>query len=268
MPSMYPRIHECQSAHMQLHARDHRLPGPRDETSLRMKTLLKPANLTQRVYDHLKEMIQAGEFSTDEPMFETQLASDIGVSRTPVREALKMLEIEGYLEPVYGGGVRAFPLKPRDLSDVLQARIALEQVTTRLAAQRSDEAAMALLDDVLLKTERAIEAGLLADILAQNERFHRVIAALTGTRFLEQTVDRIYDYVKTHRLNRHFGAGLGTRPTVELIYQEHVAIAEAIRARDADLAERLMREHLEEVGRRYVSSLEARTTPAAEAAGS
>ena len=230
-----------------------------------MKTLLKPASLTQRVYEHLKQMIQAGDFSTADPMYETQLASAIGVSRTPVREALKMLEIEGYLESLAGGGVRAYPLKPRDLSDVLEARIALEQVTTRLAAERSDETSIALLDDVLDKTKRAISAGLLADILAQNERFHRVIAAITGTRFLEQTIDRIYDYVKTHRLFRHFDTG--AHRTFELIYQEHAAIAGAIRSREVELAQRLMREHLEEVGRRYVDSLEGRTAPEPEAAG-
>lgn len=226
-----------------------------------MKPILRPVNLTQRVYDHLKEMIQAGDFSTEEPMFETQLAALLGVSRTPVREAMQMLEIEGYLESLSSGGMRAYPLQPRDLMDVLRARIALEEVTARIAAERSDSLTMQRIDDVLELTERAIKAGLLADILTQNERFHRVIAAVSGTRFLEQTVDRIYDYVKTHRLNRTFGRTLGVQATIETVFEEHRQIAEAIRAKDPDLAAGLMREHLRDVGERYANGLKQLMEP-------
>lgn len=226
-----------------------------------MKPDLRPTHLTHRVYDHLKDMIRGGDFSTVEPMFETQLAAQLGVSRTPVREALRMLEIEGYLESVASGGMRAYPLKSRDLMDVLEARIALEQVTVRIAAQRVDAHGMALIDDVLEKTERAIAEGMLADILAQNERFHRVIAAVTGTRFLEQMVDRIYDFVKTHRLNRTFGRVLGLQLTIKTVFDEHRQIAEAIRAKDPELAASLMQDHLRDVGERYAKGLEKLMEP-------
>lgn len=226
-----------------------------------MKPILKPVNLTHRVYDHLKEMIQAGDFSTVEPMFETQLAARLGVSRTPVREAMQMLVIEGYLENVSSGGMRAYPIKPRDLMDVLQARIALEQVTAKIAAERSDPESMLLLDNVLDQTEVAIASGLLADVLAQNERFHRVVAAMSGTRFLERMVDRVYDYVKTHRLNRTFGLTLGVQETIKTVLDEHHQITEAIRAKDPDLAASLMSTHLKDVGARYAMGLQKLIEP-------
>lgn len=231
------------------------------------KPLLKPANLTDRVYAHLKGIIQAGQFSTDAPVFETQLAEALGVSRTPVREALKMLVIEGFLESVTGGGVRAFPLKPNDLPDVLLARIALEQVTARLAAERSDAAGMQVLDEVLALTRRAIREDRIDVAMAQNERFHRVIAAMTGTNFLERMVDRIYDYVSTHRLNRGFGARRWHKDTLLAVYEEHGRIAEAIRARDPERAARLMHDHLKVVGERYERNLESGPEPEPSGSG-
>lgn len=223
--------------------------------------MLKPANLSRRVYDHLKARIRTGDFSTAEPVFEVHLADDLGVSRTPIREALAMLEVEGYVESVNGGGVRAYPVSTFDLLNVTEARIALEQVTARLAALHRTDKTLAAIDEVLAHTAAAIDRGLLGDVKRENERFHRVIATATGTRFLEQMVDRVYDYVDTHRLNDHLGARADVRPVLDGILAQHAAIADAIRARDPDAAARLMEEHLKEVGGRYVMTLEERSRP-------
>lgn len=220
-----------------------------------MKPLAKPASLTDRVYEHVKAMIQAGQFSTVQPVYETQLAASLGVSRTPVREAFRMLEREGYVETQVGGGVTAYPIKPQDLADLLEARIALEQVTARLAAERANPISLAQLDNVLALSQKALDEGHLADILYYNESFHRVLASATGAHFLEHMVDRIYDFVTTHRLNRNFGASQWHMKTLQDVFNEHSLIVEAVRAGDAELAARRMQYHLKEVGERYARNL-------------
>ncbi len=232
-----------------------------------MKPLLKPVNLTERVHEHIKELVQTEQFPTTEPVFETQLAAQLGVSRTPVREALKMLVIEGYLESQAGGGFTAYPVKPNDLADVLEVRIALEEVTVRLAAQRSTPENMARIDSVMALTEKALDAGNFPDILSSNEQFHRVLASVTGTRFLEHMVDRIYEYVAANRLNRNFGASHWHLDTLRAVFVEHSLIAEAVRSRDPDRAASLMREHLKEVGKRYARNLVENLDPGPESSG-
>lgn len=217
--------------------------------------MLKATNLYRKVYEHLKEEIRQGTFASEEVVFETQLAERLGVSRTPVREAMRMLEHEGLIEQLSGGGFRAHAITPRDIRDASRTRLVLESLTVRLACERRQGEHIDSLETCLRDTERAIANGLLGDVMAQNEMFHRLIARATGSRLLELLVERVYDYMKGHRLLQALAARGDIGAVVPGILQQHRDIFGAIRANDPERAALLMDRHLREVGQRYEASL-------------
>lgn len=217
--------------------------------------MLRSTNLYRKVYDRLKDEIHQGVLAVDGVILETQVAQRLGVSRTPVREAMRMLEHEGLLEPLPSGGFRAHTITPRDIQDASRAREGIESLTVRLACERIGQEQIEAIEECLRATERAIRSGLLGDVMAENERFHGLIASATGSSLLELLVRRIYDYMKAHRLLQALAARGDIRDVLQLVLKQHRDIFEAIRARDPQLAARLMDEHLKEVGQRYEASL-------------
>lgn len=217
--------------------------------------ILKATSLYEKVYAHLKEQIYSGQFPTDEPVFETQLAERLSVSRTPVREALRMLENEGLLDQLSGGGVRAHRITSRDIQDAMRTRVALEMLTARLAAERMVAAQVQELFKILERTEAAMKHGLLQQIMMENESFHRHIAVATESRLLDHLIDRVYDYIKAHRVLKGIVVQSDVTDFFAAIYREHLGIAEAIRAHDPERAAQLMCAHLMEVSKRYQTSV-------------
>lgn len=206
--------------------------------------MFKTVGLNEKVYEHLKQLIYNNAFSTQEPIFETQLAEQLGVSRTPVREAIHLLKNEGLLEPVAGGGVRAFLVTSQDLQDAFEVRIAHETVAVKLATQRMNQERQAQLETILAQTESHLAQGLLGETLKENETFHRFIASMTQSRLVEQILDRIYDYVKLNRWQKLVTSQPDVFDRVKLSHKEHLAIAQAMIEGNADQAQSLMHQHL------------------------
>jgi len=218
--------------------------------------LLRPANLTRRVYERLKEQIYDGTFSTEKAVYETHLAEKLGVSRTPVREAVRMLENEGLIEQLSGGGIRAYSITAQDIKDASDTRLAIELITTRLAAERITAQQGEELIQILERAVAAISNGLPGEAMKENEQFHRFIALCTGSRLLEQFVDRIYDYIKPQKLLMPLAKKENIQDIMLAINKEHREIAAAITSRNATLAARTMQKHLEGVSNRYQEILE------------
>lgn len=206
--------------------------------------MLKTVGLNEKVYEHLKQLIYSNAFTTQEPIFETQLAEQLGVSRTPVREAIHLLKNEGLLESVAGGGVRAYLVTSQDLHDAFEVRIAHETVAVKLATQRMNQDSQAQLEAIIKKTAIHLERGLLGETLKENESFHRFIACMTQSRLVEQILDRIYDYVKLHRWQKLVTSQSDVLDRVRLSHLEHVAITQAMIEGNSKEAQSLMHQHL------------------------
>lgn len=229
--------------------------------------MLRAENLSKKVYDHLKAEIYAGRFPTRHGLFETQIAEGLGVSRTPVREAIRMLENEGLLEPLAAGGFRAHEITTRDVQDAFAMRTSIEATIVQLAAQRIGEDQGRELDRILDRAREAVRAGLLDEVMQHNERFHTYLAECTGSRLTGQLLARVYDYIKTHRLLQRLAAKGDVREIQESIDREHREIAEAVKAHDARLAMDRMHRHLEGVSVLYQKSLEPTPERGAELRG-
>ena len=207
------------------------------------------------MYDRLKREIYGGELGGEAPVYETDLAARLGVSRTPVREALRVLASEGLVVAQAGGGHRPVRVTERDLHDAVEARLAIETVAVGLAAERATEDQLGEIDAIQRRARVALEAGLLGETMAANEAFHRAVAAATGSRLIEFLLARVYEFLLVSRVLE--GVREHKRAFAEMarFVAEHEGIATAIRARDADLAAARMRAHLERLGDWYESSL-------------
>lgn len=206
--------------------------------------MLKTVSLNEKVYEHLKELIYDNAFTTTEPIFETQLAEQLGVSRTPVREAIHLLKSEGLLEAVSGGGVRAFQITTQDLHDAFDIRIAHEVLAVKMATLRMGQVDKDNLELIFERTEKYLDQGLMGEVLKENETFHRFIATTSKSRLVEQILDRIYDYVKLNRWQTMVRQQSDVFERVQLSHSEHLLIAEAMCAGKATKAEKLMQTHL------------------------
>jgi DNA-binding GntR family transcriptional regulator len=192
-------------------------------------------DLTNNVYLQLREDILAGQFAPDAVLLETALAQRYGISRTPVREALVLLEHDGFLSRAS----RGFHIRKgtaQDVMEIYDVRIALETAATRAAAARRTELDVIRLNQL---TERAAQLPGTDELLVFNSRWHETVwqtsrntlAAATLSHLTERL--RVCDQAKSEKAE-------GADPT----NGEHQAITKAIADRDGQLADELMGKHL------------------------
>jgi len=217
--------------------------------------VIRATNLYEKVYERLKREIYEGRFPTEAPVLETDLAERLGVSRTPVREALRMLASEGLVSPRQGGGHTAVRVDERDLHDTVAARLGIETLAVRLAAERATDEQLDEIDAINRRARASLEAGLLGGTMAANEAFHRAVAAATGSRLIEFLLARIYEFILVSRVLDGVREQRWAVREMTRFIAEHEGIAEALRGRDGALAAERMHAHLGQLGDWYESSL-------------
>ncbi|HKJ08112.1 MAG TPA: GntR family transcriptional regulator [Gammaproteobacteria bacterium] len=220
--------------------------------------------LYQQVADRLRKRIYDGELTAGEPIDEKQLCASFGISRTPLREALKVLNSEGLVELVPSRGCFVKHVDFDELHELFVVMAALEGLCAREAVQRSDEADVQRLEGLHAGLEAHAAAGDIDAYYEDNFRFHEALQELSRNRWLQRVAA---DLRKILRLARH------TQLTVEGRLQgsleEHRRIMDAVRRRDADAVEQCMKEHLQvqlQVLERMQEQQQPATAPADERA--
>ncbi|HEX4883156.1 MAG TPA: GntR family transcriptional regulator [Casimicrobiaceae bacterium] len=212
-----------------------------------------PGSLVDVAYQTMRRRILDNEWSPGYRALEHELALALGMSRTPVREALIRLANEGLVEVVPRHGMRVLPVSAADMDEIYQVLGSLEATAAELVALRQPTPAEVA---PLEAASRAMDAALKRDDLeawAQaDERFHRHLVELCGNRLLVATVQNFWD--RAHRA-RMFTLRLRPKPVDST--REHMALVRAIRRGDADAARELHRAHRER-GRRELTSILAR----------
>ena len=155
--------------------------------------------LREIVYEELKRRIVTGEIPPGERMMEIQLSEDLGVSRTPVREAIHKLEKEGLVLIEPRRGARSSIISMQDIIDVLAVRQDLEGLAAEMAAAKISAEEIEKLDALTRKYDEAIKAGDTEKVIAFDEDFHKAIVAVAGNRTLETFVLSIQELVKRFR---------------------------------------------------------------------
>ena len=204
--------------------------------------------LRDHVQEALREAIISGRFRSGDKLNERLLAAELGVSTTPVKEALQRLQIDGLvrIEPRRGAYVR---FNAAQAEQMMLARAALEGMIAREAAQRASDDDLAGLDHHIAEMGRATEGGAIEQLIVLNEKFHDAIQLASGCGYLVSLLDGQRMYDRTTRI-----ALLGDAAERKRALREHGAIARALADRDADRAEQAMREHIIRSGRQHIAT--------------
>jgi len=211
-------------------------------TTPKFKSAKKTRPARERTYNHLKSDVLAGRFNPGERLTEEHLAKSLGVSRTPVREALHKLESEGLVKPLERRGFSVARDSREDMEDLFEIRAALEGYAIRMICDCITDESMNALADLICKAENALERKKLDEIFKYNTRFHDILHGLIShkSRFYKLIADT-RKYVLRYRKNSlHYLTG--ARRTID----GHKKILMAIGLKDPDLCERIIREHIQE----------------------
>ena len=210
--------------------------------SRRLSQLVGPLQRRRLVDDAvqtLREAILGGRLAAGARLRQTDLADQLGISRTPIREALVRLQQEGLVELLPGGGVRAAALDLDQAVELYDLREVLDGLAARLAALRADGATLGRLERSLVRQAECVEHGDAGHWFRAHTTFHEEILKAAGNRHLA----RLSSIVRLSILHFH-PLPLGTERRLRTAYGEHRAIHDAIRTHDAEAAERLARAHI------------------------
>lgn len=194
-------------------------------------------SVREQVYQALKEDILGGTFDMGERLNENQMIARYGVSRAPLREALTMLQRDGLLEVVPRVGYITSRVTPRDITEIFDLRVLIEAETARKAALSIDEAELLLLETLCSPFQPGDPLSR-RQHLDENMKFHHIIATAAGNLRMVQVLNQLMEHMLrliVLRLNQSTG---------EDVVQEHLAIIQALRKRDSELARELMIGHL------------------------
>ncbi len=195
--------------------------------------------LYQEVAARLRERIFRHEFSPGQWLDEQAIAQALGISRTPVREAIKVLAVEGLVTLAPGRGAFVTQISEKDLDDIFAILSLLEGHAARQAAERLTPEGAAALQAQHAALEAAFAAQDITAFFDANQAFHRLVQELADNPWL---IDAIASLRQKVRLARH--QSLFTRGRLQQSLTEHRALLAALLARDGPVAEKIMREHL------------------------
>ena len=196
--------------------------------------------LREVVFNTLRRAILKGELEPGERLMEVALANKLGVSRTPIREAIRKLELDGLVVMIPRKGAIVAKITEKDLRDVLEVRASLEDLATQLAVQRMFEDDIVQLRSACDAFSRAVDEGDDFHELAKKDvAFHDIIYAATENQRLVQMLNNLREQMYRYRLEY-----LKDESAHRTLAEEHIQITEAIRTRDEEKAVSIMHRHI------------------------
>jgi DNA-binding GntR family transcriptional regulator len=208
--------------------------------ALPLRRLDRPSSLSQQAYERIRKELLAGNLGGDSTrLIERELAERLSMSRTPIRDALRRLELAGIVEPLDGGGYRPRRVTLRDVEEHYELSILLEPLAAQMVAEREGEDIERFLDSEAVAERDATPWG--------NTRFHVAVAEASGNVVLARVISTLNERLAAHRI-----AAEADPETDEILAEEQNKVVDAIRRRDPEAAATAMRTYLE-VARRLIS---------------
>ncbi len=192
------------------------------------------------VFNTLRQAILKGELAPGERLMEIQLADRLGVSRTPIREAIRKLELEGLVLMIPRKGAEVARISEKSLRDVLEVRRSLEELAIELACQRMDEEAVEELEKKQEEFRNAVLKGNAMEIAETDEAYHDVIFKGTCNDRLVQMINNLREQMYRYRLEY-----IKDKDKRQALVAEHENILEAVRRGRVTDAKEAMREHID-----------------------
>lgn len=207
--------------------------------------------LREVVFNTLREAILTGKLQPGERLMEIQIAETLGVSRTPVREAIRKLEIEGLAVMIPRKGAEVAKITKKQLRDVLEVRKALEELAVQLACERISKEEIEELERAHEEVIKMAQEQNLMEIVRADVHFHQVIYHAADNERLLQILYNLRQQMYRYRLEY-----LKNTANHELIIEEHTAILNAVKALNVEGATEAMRSHIDNQENGVISLIE------------
>ena len=192
------------------------------------------------VFNTLRNAILRGDLKPGERLMEMHLANKLGVSRTPIREAIRMLEQEGLAVTIPRKGAQVAKMTEKDLQDVLEIRDALDELAVSMACQRMTLELLLELKESMKDFEIATRSGGVRKIVEADEAFHNVIYRMADNPKLETIVNNMRE--QTYRYRYEYVKG---NSTYNQLIDEHAKIIAGFEKKDSEYVKAIMHTHLE-----------------------
>ncbi len=195
-------------------------------------------SLRGRVFHRLREDILNGKYKENEELKEVAIGNELGVSRTPVREAFRQLELEGLITIIPNKGAYVTGISPKDVHDIYMIRSSLEGMCAKLACENITEEQLEELEENVYLAKFHASKGHMDQMADLDNRFHHIIYEACGSKMLQNLLEDYHQYVIRIR-KKTLTTSRGIQSN-----EEHLAIMEAIKAHNSEEAERLANAHI------------------------
>lgn len=196
-------------------------------------------SLRGRVFHKLREDILNGKYKENDELREVTIGEELGVSRTPVREAFRQLELEGLIQIVPNKGAYVTGITQKDVKDIYMIRSLLEGLCARWATENITEEQMAEMEENIFLSKFHAQKGHYDQLAELDNRFHEILYEACDSKMLEHQLRDFHQYVLRVRKKTLSNVNRGNKSN-----EEHELIMEAIKAKDADRAEALANAHM------------------------
>lgn len=196
-------------------------------------------SLRNKVFTQLQNDILNGKYQPGESLIETKLSEEMGVSRTPIREAIRQLELEGLVQSIPNKGAIVKGISAQDIEDIYTIRMLIEGLAARWAAEKITPWELSELKEALELEEFYTLKNDTDHLLKFDSRFHEIIFKASKSKPLMHTLSTFHHYVQRAR-----NTSLSSPGRAQEVLEEHKAILQAIIDRDVERAERLTTEHV------------------------
>lgn len=202
------------------------------------------------VFKKLRRAILLEELKAGERLTEIRLADKLGVSRTPIREAIRKLELEGLVIMIPRRGAVVADINEKSLKDVLEVRRVLDMLSAELACERIDEEGKKELEEACRAFERATKSGDLRDIAQKDVALHNIILEMTGNMTLQQIISNLAEQMYRYRVKY-----LQDESQYERLLREHQVLCGSIIKGDKSLAAEYAKQHIDNQEKAILSRL-------------
>ena len=197
-------------------------------------------SLRGRVFAKLREDILTGRYKENDELKEVTIGQELGVSRTPVREALRQLELEGLVAIIPNKGAYVTGITDKDIEDIFVMRSYLEGLCAAWACENITKDQLDSLEEILFLAKFHVEKGHFEQVVELDNRFHQLMYAASGSRILSHVLNDYHHYAQRARV-----VNLSEAERAKCSITEHENIVTAIKNKDAEAAERYAHEHIE-----------------------
>ena len=198
--------------------------------------------IRRRIYNFLREQLLSGEIQPHQHLIETKIAQDIGTSRTPVREALHSLELEGLVESIPRVGYVVRPISEEEVEEICEIRAAIEGVAARWAMEKDHKKLVMELGKNISVSEHKVSKGDLGTFVDMDARFHETISKFSGSQRLLELAQTLRRHMLRYRIQSFY-----SMDNVLTAIDGHKGILRAMEKGNVEEVNKAIRNHMEQV---------------------